>query len=257
MGFQSALEYRADFILSMFTGVFVIIIQCFLWAAVFAAASTPVVYGYTFPEMISYSIVAGIVARIVATGFELDIAEDIKNGGLSKFIVQPIGYFYFRIFSFLGKKALQSLVLFFISIAVLLVCSKTIGLKLDYIRILIFIPASFLAMLINFLIYYSISALAFVMAEVWGVFAATGQGVLMLSGGIFPLDVFGDKAAMVLGLLPFKYIVFFPVNIVNGRLTMSEILSGVILQIVWILVLLVVAVLSWKSGMKKYVAVGG
>jgi ABC-2 type transport system permease protein len=102
LGIQSAMEYRADFILSLCSGGFIILIQCFLWTAVFDSSPHPVVYGYTFPQMIAYSIMAGLVAKIVAAGFQWEIVADIKNGGLNKFIVQPMSYFLYRICCFLG-----------------------------------------------------------------------------------------------------------------------------------------------------------
>ena len=162
-----------------------------LLLTVFASSKEPTVYGYTFPEMITYSIIAGLTSKMVSAGFEWEIASDIKSGGLSKFIVQPISYFYYRISCFFGRKVLQVTILFIISLAALTACSFFLGLKLEIGRILLFLPFVFLAMILNFLIYYSISSLAFTMTEVWGVFAAAGQGILMLSGGIFPLDVFG------------------------------------------------------------------
>ncbi|MCX7711787.1 MAG: ABC-2 family transporter protein [Clostridia bacterium] len=257
MGLQSAMEYRADFFLSILSGGFIILIQCFLWTAVFASTQNPVVYGYTLPQMISYSIMAGLVAKMTSTGFEWEIAEDIKNGGLNKFIVQPIGYFYYRICCFLGRKVLQLGILMIISLFALVLCKIYLGFDLQLKRVLIFLPFVVLAMVLNFLIYYCISSLAFVMTEVWGVFIAAGQGVLMLSGGIFPLDIFGEGILKVLSLLPFKYLVFFPANIINGRFYPDEILYGAINQILWIVIMLFVSNACWRSGMKKYVAVGG
>ena len=58
-------------------------------------------------------------------------------------------------------------------------------------------------------------------------------------------------------MLPFKYIVFYPVNIINGRLTLDEIYTGVLIQIGWIAVMAVIAKICWKYGMRKFVAVGG
>lgn len=257
MGFQSAVEYRADFTLSLFSGAFVVIIQCFIWSAVFSGNPSSVIYGYTFPQMISYSIISGIVTKWVSTGFEWDIAEDIKTGGLSKFIVQPIGYFSYRIFSFLGRKIVQSLILLVFSVFAMFFLRAFLGMEFDPVRLLLFFPFMFLAMTINFLLYFCVSTLAFSLTEVWGVFFAVNQAILMLSGGIFPLDIFGEQVTKVLNYLPFKYLVFYPVNIVNGRVAYGDILNGVVIQMIWIVVMIVLANLCWKSGMKKYVAVGG
>lgn len=257
MGIQSCMEYRADFLMSIFSSCFILLIQIFLWTAIFRNSTSPVIYGYTYAQMIAYSLVAAFTAKIVSTGFEWEIQEDIKNGGLNKFIVQPIGYFMYRISSFLGMKALQILALIILSFGALFACSYYLDLSLEISRILIFIPFVFLATLLNFLIYYCLSALAFVMTEVWGVFSAANQGILMLSGGIFPLDVFGEGINRILNLLPFKYLISYPANIINGRLTMAEILNGAMIQSIWILILFIIANRVWVWGLKKYVAAGG
>ncbi len=257
MGLQSAMEYRADFFLSIFSGTFIILIQCFFWTAVFASSSSTIVYGYTFPQMISYSIMAGLVAKMTSTGFEWEIAEDIKSGGLSKFIVQPVSYFYYRVCCFFGRKVLQFGILAILSVAALVFCVQFLSLEINLINIILFVPFVVLSMVLNFLIYYCISSLAFIMTEIWGVFAAAGQGILMLSGGIFPLDIFSGGVLRVLNLLPFKYLVYFPANILNGHLKPEEILNGALIQTVWIILFLVLSRICWISGMKKYVAVGG
>lgn len=257
MGLQSAMEYRADFFLSILSGTFIILIQCFFWTAVFASSSSPIVYGYTFPQMLSYSIMAGLVAKMTSTGFEWEIAEDIKNGGLNKFIVQPVSYFYYRVCCFFGRKALQLCILAILSAAALALCVLFLGLEIKVINILVFIPFVLLSMVLNFLIYYCLSSLAFIMTEVWGVFAAAGQGILMLSGGIFPLDIFSGGILRILNFLPFKYLVYFPANIINGHLKLEEILNGALIQAVWIILFFVLSRICWISGMKKYVAVGG
>lgn len=257
MGLQSAMEYRADFLLSLLSGGFIILIQCFLWTAIFQSSSSPLVYGYTYSQMMAYSIIAGLAAKMTSTGFEWEIAEDIKNGGLSKFIVQPVGYFLYRMASFMGRKTLQLAILAIISAAALFAMKGWVGLELETGRVLLFIPMVILAAALNFLIYYALSTLAFVMTEVWGVFVAAGQGILMLSGGIFPLDIFGKTVNRIFDLLPFKYIVFYPVNILNGRLTAQEIYQGLWVLLAWIALLLLLAGRCWKWGMKRYVAVGG
>ena len=87
MGMQKAMTYRADFFLSLISCVFPIIMQAYLWTALFkvGAADTN---GYTYEQMILYTLLAGVTSRIVSTGFELDVAKDIKNGELSRYLVK-------------------------------------------------------------------------------------------------------------------------------------------------------------------------
>ncbi len=257
MGFQSGLEYRADFFLRIVSGMFVIIVQCFLWTAVFRNSPDSVVYGYTYGQMITYVIIAALVAQMSSTGFQWEIAYDVKDGGLSKFLAQPVNYTLYRVFSFFGKKLSQILLLTVMTFAVLTGCTFFLDFELSLTRILLFFVFISFAIMINFLIYYCLSTLAFVMLEVWGVFTLANQTILFLSGGVFPLDVFGEKMNAVLAFLPFKYIVYYPINVLNGRLAPEEIKAGVMVEMVWIALLAILACLLWKKNMKMYVAVGG
>lgn len=257
LGFQNAMEYRVDFLLSIFSGSFIIIVQCFLWSAIFMSSQADVIYGYNYPQMITYSVFSGIVSKLVSTGFEWEMAADIKNGGLNKFLAQPVHYFSYRICSFLGRKTLQTIVLFIIMAVTIGVITTRWSMGIEVKRFVFFVIAIFFAMLINFFMFYCISMLAFVMTEVWGVFIAFSQGIFLLSGGIFPLDIFGEKVVGVSHLLPFEYVVFFPVNILTGHISYDEIGLKIIIQVVWIIIFAIIANRAWKLGMKKYVAVGG
>ena len=99
LGFQTALEYRINFLISLISAIYPIIIQSFLWTAIFQNSSQPVVYGYTYRQMIAYTFLAGLVARIVRTGFEYDIMDDVKSGKFSRFFYPSIFPFISQFFS--------------------------------------------------------------------------------------------------------------------------------------------------------------
>ncbi|MDE7259497.1 MAG: ABC-2 family transporter protein, partial [Lachnospiraceae bacterium] len=50
---------------------------------------------------------------------------------------------------------------------------------------------------------------------------------------------------------------FTPVRIYLGELDGAEILSGIAVQIIWIVVLGIIANIFWKRGVKKLVVQGG
>ena len=99
LGFQTAHEYRGNFLLSLLSAAYPIVIQVFMWTAIYGSSGDAVIYGYNYRQMLTYTFLAGLVARIVRTGFEYDIMEDIKNGKFSLFLVQPLGYFPYRLCS--------------------------------------------------------------------------------------------------------------------------------------------------------------
>ena len=104
MGAQQAMAYRADFFLGLASCIFPIIMQVYLWTALYkaGAASTN---GYSYNQMILYTLLAGMTSRLVATGFENEIARDIKDGGLNKYLIRPVPYAGYMLARFLGGKA--------------------------------------------------------------------------------------------------------------------------------------------------------
>lgn len=257
LALQNAMEYRTDFLLGIISGSFIVVVQCFLWTAVYRSSPHEMINGYTYSQMIIYSVLSGVVSRLVSAGFEGEIANDIKTGGLSKFIAQPINYFSYRICNFFGGKTVQTGIVLVLSAVLMFIFTQIWDVKFRAVQVMLFLVTILFGLLINFLMFYSISALAFVITEVWGVFIAFSQGVYLLSGAIFPLNIFGETVTTISSYLPFQYIVFFPVSVINGSLADPEVLKGIMVQAFWVIVLLAVSRLSWASGMKKYVAVGG
>ena len=257
MGFQTALEYRLNFLISLISVAYPIFIQTFMWSAIYGASTQEVVYGFTYRQMIAYTFLAGLVTRIVRTGFEYEIMEDVKSGKFSKFLVQPLGYFPYRICSYFGQKLPGQVIIFILLALVLTGLSVFWGLTLEFVRVLAFLGALLLAVGLNFLIFYCFSAVAFWIVEIGFLFEGIRIVTILLSGGIFPLEVFGEQFVQVMRFLPFMYTVNFPINVLNGKLTLEETLSGLLMQCFWIGACLLLADVLWRQGSKRYVAVGG
>lgn len=257
LSLESALEYRGDFLLGLISVAFPIIIQTYLWTAIYQSPEATVSNGYTYPQMILYTLLAGLISKLVSSGFEYEINQDIKNGGLNKFIVRPVDYLKYRFFAFLGEKAPASAVLLVLSAAMLTGASFILQTTIAWSRILLFLPALLFALLLNFLLFFCIAMLGFWFTEIAKLFGAISITLLVISGGVFPLDIFGDAVALITALLPFKYTTQFPVDLISGKLTAPAMLTGFLSQLFWLIVLFGLSSLLWKKGLKRYVAVGG
>ncbi len=257
MGFQTALEYRLNFMISLISAAYPIFIQTFLWTAIYAGAQQDNVYGYTYRQMIAYTFLAGLVARSVRTGFEYEIMDDIKNGKYSRFLVQPLGYFGYRLAAFFGGKAPNMAIILVLLVIVLAGLNVFWGVQLEVVRVLAFLVTLLLALSLNFLIFYCISAVAFWVFEIGFLFEGIRIVIILMSGGLFPLEVFGQRFVQVMNLLPFKYTINYPITVLNSRLPADQILPGMLIQVVWIGLMWGLAQVLWKTGGKRYMAVGG
>ncbi len=257
LGVQHSLEYRTNFFLTLFGAVFPILIQFFYWRAVFASSGQEVVFGFSYNQMIAYSILAVLMSKLIGTTFQFEIARDIKDGGLNKYMVKPIGYFAYRIFCFLGEKSVQMLFVLALSMIVMLLLHVWLDFPVGLAQIGLFLCVVPGALMLNFFIYYSLSAVAFWFTEAGGAFRTFALLANIAGGGLFPLDIYGPVTKAILLALPFNYVIYFPIRLLSGTLSGPEIAVGALMQLVWIGVFAALSSLLWRQGLTKYIAVGG
>lgn len=257
LGVQNSLEYRTNFLLSLLSIIFPAVMQYFFWTAVFKCSSSATIYGYTHSQMIFYSLISALMAKLVASGFEYEVNDDIKNGGLNKFIVKPIGYMFYRISCFLGEKSIQAVIIIVLIGFVTVLYKILFDLNIALINIIFFLVSMIFAIILNFLISFCVSTIAFLVDEVSYLFAMSAMFLNIISGGVLPVDVFPSVVQDIFKFLPFRYTIYSVVNIVSGRMSNIQSIEVLVLQIIWILIMSVVSNLLWKSGVKKYTAAGG
>lgn len=257
LGAQNAMEYRMDFLLGMVSAAWPIFIQFFLWKSIYAGSRQQSLFGYTYAQMVTYVVIANIVQRLTRTGFEYEMLDDIKNGGLDKFMIRPIGYFQYRMATFVGGKLAQFAVIFLVMIGTIIAINAVYGSVITPLNMLYFVCALLLAFLLNFIIFFCVGMLAFTFTEIGFFYEAVRIVFIAFSGGIFPLDIFGPGVNRVMSFLPFKYTVNFPVDVLTGRQAGIVVVMGIIIQILWIAALSAITMALWNRGLKKYVAAGG
>jgi ABC-2 type transport system permease protein len=256
LGLRGALEYRADFLVSLLGAVAPVIIQTALWTRLYAPGAGDTLFGFGYAQMLGYVVVANIVSRLVRTGFEYDLNDDIRSGGLDRFLVKPIDYFGFRMARFAGSKAAETAFMGIALAAALLVLSAATGLSVGAAAVAAFALALVLAFVLNFLIFWCVGLLGFWLTEIGFLFEAARIVIITASGGIFPLSVLGPGPESFLKALPFRFTIQFPTEILCGRVAGAELASGLALAAAWSLALFALGRGIWSVGVRRFVAVG-
>jgi ABC-type uncharacterized transport system permease subunit len=114
---RKLMSYRADFWINAVIGLRGPVRRdvWFLWQALYRESGQSTIRGWTFPMMILYYVLAILVGKLVRGSDHLgDIAQDIYDGGLTRYIIYPTGYFSFKYAQHLGNvvPAMVQLVLF-------------------------------------------------------------------------------------------------------------------------------------------------
>lgn len=128
---------------------------------------------------------------------------------------------------------------------------------LSFIQLVAFAISVFLGLMLNHILMFCIGTLAFKFHQISGFFSTISLLTSIISGGIFPLDIFGTTFNRVMSYMPFKYIVYFQASILNGSIAGSSAWIGIAIQVLWIFVLYAFSRVVWNRGLKAYIAVGG
>ncbi len=257
MGIEKALEYRTGFVLSMASAAFPILIQTTMWNYLYANGDAARIMGYSHGQILIYTLLATLVSQLVSAGFEWEVNSDIKNGGLNKYLVRPVAYRKYCLLSVMGQKVPRFFVVgpamaFVIGFGVWI-----LHLPLSAVRIAVFLGSLFLAFVLNFFLFYCVALLGFWLTDVDKLFGTVSIVLTVLSGGVFPMDIFGSTLTGLFRLLPFGYTTQFCVNIANGRYGWEQIGRGVVCQIFWIAFMAALERILWRQGLKRYAAGGG
>ncbi len=255
-GLKAGIEYRANFFFAIAAAVAPVVIQTALWIALYGSDPSATLFGFTFPQMVAYTVIAQLVSRLVRTGFEYDVNYDIKSGSLDRYLVKPVGYFGYRLFAFLGDKAVLTVVMGAVLAAAVAVMTGVLGFAVTPVAVTLFVAALLIAFVLNFLIFWCVGLIGFWLTEIGFLFEAVRIVIIAAAGGIFPLAVFGPGGERVLGFLPFRFTIQFPTELLCGRIDAADILPAFAVACVWILALGTLCQFIWARGIRRFAAVG-
>jgi ABC-2 type transport system permease protein len=253
---QNTLVYRWNFFFKAVMGFVPLLSTIFLWNTIYRGHDS--LGGYTATGMITYYLLLVIVDSLTTpSDDEFEIAADIREGRLSTVLMKPVNFLAYRFMLFAANRLTYSAVaappvamgLWLLSRYLAPIPLAETGLW--------FLLAIVGSAVLQFLIAYLTALLAFWVLEI-GPIVFTLYSLEHLAGGhIFPLDALPAALQRLALSLPFAYEFFFPVAVLQGRLTGSALAQGFATQWLWVALLLGVERLVWRSGLKRYAATGG
>lgn len=246
------LAYKLNFVLQVLGPVLVFFfIRYNLWSSIYGLDGVTTLQGYTFPQMLSYQVWAMIVG-FIGLGFNgMNLAEDIRLGRISAYLIYPFGFWQFHASSFLAFQLIQVFVAGFTLLAV----SLAGWVQFTPLNLLLGTLYCFCVAVFWFQVNFLIGILAFWLEETWVMRVMMVTVSQFFSGALIPLEIFPPWLRQMLDYLPFPYLTWVPVKIFSGTYT-SPLLPAFGLILLWALIAFGTAQYVWHRGIRAYTGAG-
>ena len=118
------------------------------------------------------------------------------------------------------------------------------------------IPAMLLAFFTGYLLSAAITSLAFWTTRVYSIHEFYFALILLFSGQFVPLTLMPKIIQDIAQYLPFQLLIYYPVQLILGKLSSQQIIQGYVMSFVWLGIAWMFFNWVWRNGVKRYSAVG-
>ena len=252
IGVAETLAYRAEFLIWILTTTMPLVMLA-LWTSV---ASEAPFRAYSSEDFVAYYLAALIVRNVTGTWIPWQISEEVRLGAMSMRLLRPIHPFVAYAVSHVATVPFRSLaVLPFATI--LLLGSGASALTREPLQLALIAPSLALAWLITFSIMFAVGALAFFVTKTMALMSLYFLLFSLFSGYLLPLALLPGWLASVAEVLPFRYTLSVPVELMTRSHERGEVIVLILGQLGWAVASLAAALWTWRRGIKHYEAVGG
>jgi viologen exporter family transport system permease protein len=246
-------QYRASLVIWLVWTVMESVIYLVVWSTV-ARSSGGQVGTYDPAGFAAYFLATMVVTQLTFTWVMHEFEYRVRQGQLSPLLLKPLHPIHGDIAENVTYKVLTSVVL--IPALALLAWAFRPALHPEPWMVAAFLPAVVLAFFLRFLSGWTLALAGFWTTRVEAINQVYYLAMLFLSGQMVPLSLLPGPVQALAAALPFRWMVAFPVELLLGRVTPEATLAGYGIQLAWLALHGAAATVVWRSGLRRYAAVG-
>lgn len=252
------LTYRGDFLFGTILRFLPMLTTILLWEAIYAGSGQTELSGFHYREMIAYLLLTHI-SRMFSSMPNLagGIARDIREGTLKRYLIQPIDMIHYLMSyriahkaAYIATSSIPYALLFFL-------CRNYFETFPDPVTLLAYLASLIMAFLIGFYFEVCVGLVGFWFLEVTSLLYIVMTLNFFVSGQMLPLDLLPPFWAGVLKALPFQYMAYFPAVVFLGKVRGTDLIIGLVAELLWAIVFMLLARTLFRLGLRRYGAYGG
>jgi ABC-2 type transport system permease protein len=252
VGLAEIVAYRAEFFVWVLTTNMPLVMLA-IWHAV--AADGPV-GRFDQREFTAYYLGVLAVRLLTSTWVVWQMSMEIRDGTLSSRLLRPIHPLYAYAAQHLAGVPMRALVVSPILVIMIAAAGDRLALR-DPRMIAVFAASLLGAWLLIFFTMVLVGALAFFVDSAIAVFELWLAVHAIFSGYLIPLEALPSWIGRAAAVLPFRFMLGFPVEILVGLVAPGAALRQLGAQWGYVLLLFALAMLVWRAGVRRFAAFGG
>lgn len=268
---EERMVYRFDFMMGVMMRFLPFATQVFMFWAIYDTLQnndssqsrlTGEIGGYDFYNLIAYLLLVTVTRAFSSMpGLTGGIARSIREGEIKKYLIQPVDMIGLLLVQRVAHKLVYYVVAFlpFAFWFFLFRDCFTNGIPAWDVCIL-YIVSLILSFLMGYFLETCMGLIAFWYLEVGSLTFIYMLFSFFLSGHMFPLDWLPSEPfnfQILVDILPFKFLAYFPAAVFLGKVSGPELYQGVAIELAWVIFFCVLSRILWSRGVKRYSGFGG
>lgn len=254
---RKATAFRAGFVLNaLLRGVPRPVVMTLVYLAMFRSTGAAEIRGYTFVDLVHFLVWTAAIQKCIPDWRSLDLAEQIFDGYVTKYLVMPVSYFTLLWGRFLQFTAVQLLA------AAAFWCAGALVLHSWWPQPVSAVALAQAATLLALgtgcylLTYFILNCLAFWLDVVWSLLNMFMFVAAFMSGMLVPVALMPRAVRGVLEVTFPYWTVNAPVELLLGRLGPADFRFGLAVLATSFVALHALAFVTWRRGLRRYAGVG-
>jgi ABC-2 type transport system permease protein len=253
MSFSKEFVYKKQLLGWIIADTVKVTTLCFVWSAA-SVSREDISTGY----VVSYYLLLMLVSKLT-TDYTIESGvRDMVTGKFSNLLTKPFNY----LIEYVGKDIGNNLLRFMLFLPAFIVGVIFASLNnwwiydFNPLYLLLFLLSAIIAFLISFILGNTVSLVALRIKQMDSIRIFFYNTSAILSGEVIPIVFLPLLVQKIFNVLPFRYTLSFPVEILLGKLDPVSILYGFVVSILWLLILFIIYKFTYRYFIKYYEAEG-
>jgi len=228
------------------------LVYMFVWTT---AARQGAAGGFARGDFVLYYLCLILVNQFTYPVSNWTVGDIIRVGGFSAWLLRPLPPIYEAIATDVATK----MVCMPFSLAVVAVLGLVLRptFVFSWPAALAFVLALLLALALRFTLAYVLALVALWSQRADALLGLNDTFLFLLGGQVAPTALLPGVLQQVATVLPYRYMIGFPIELLMGRLSRAEMVAGFAWQVGWLAAAVLLHQFVWRRGIRRYAAVGG